>query len=501
MASVPKLLSKTKLLRGFQCLKSIYLTIHHKELEPPITPELQALFDQGNEVGLEARRRFPDGFLVDHKPWDFIGSLRTTRELLRGGETKTIFEASFEHQGCYSRADIIKFNDHSARWTIIEVKSTTKLKDEHINDVGLQAWIMAKSGLPIEQINVMYLNPACRYPHLENLFITEDVTDRVRLVYPEIAPQLGKIFNTLRLESTPDIDVGPHCFIPNECPFWDHCSGERNIVAPSVFNLPKINTQKWDFYKAGILKLNDPRLIEQMSQLTITQQRMIEVFESKKRIVDAVKIQHELESWKFPLVFLDFETINPAIPRYEQTGPYQQVPFQFSVHIWEKPEDPQLHHYEYLHTDSTDPRPNLIPALLKACGTEGSIVSYYSQFESARIEEMADYSPEHKEALMSLLGRIKDPLPVIREHVYDEQFNGSFSIKSVGPALLGKTFSYEGLEVADGGAAQRAFNEIIHPQTEMSRKNNLIKASLEYCKQDTLSMVELVRWMFNQSKD
>src|SRR3990167_5545735 len=141
MKPIPKLLSKTKLMRGYRCLKCIYLTIHRPDLEPPITPDKQALFDQGNEVGTEARNYFPGGTLVDNLPWDFTGALVKTRALVAAG-TPIIYEAAFEHMGCYARADIIQFNPNTQRWSIFEVKSTTKVKPEHIHDVGLQTWIM-----------------------------------------------------------------------------------------------------------------------------------------------------------------------------------------------------------------------------------------------------------------------------------------------------------------------------------------------------------------------
>ncbi|MCC6277278.1 MAG: DUF2779 domain-containing protein [Oligoflexia bacterium] len=228
--------------------------------------------------------------------------------------------------------------------------------------------------------------------------------------------------------------------------------------------------------------------------MTPIQQRVVDVYKTKKRYTDIAGIKNALASWKFPLIFLDFETINPAIPRYENTGPYQQVPFQFSAHIWESPES-ELVHKEYLHIDSSDPRPKLIPLLMEACKGVGNIVAYYSAFETQRIEELADYSKEHKAGLLKLLDRFVDPLPIFRDFVYDNGFEGSFSLKTVAPSILGDSHSYEGVVVADGSAAQRAFEEIINPITNSERREKLIKASLEYCKKDTQVMVDLVKWL------
>lgn len=495
MAPIPKLLSKTKLMRGYQCLKSIYLTIHNKELEPPVTPDLQAIFDQGNIVGSEARKKYPNGVLVDFPAWDFFGSLKKTRELLKA-ETEVIFEAAFEYKDCYARADIIVYSKETNRWSIYEVKSTTKVKEEHLDDVGLQAWIISNAGLPIEKICIMHLNTGCRFPNLQNLFTEVDITEELRNRHNSIASKLTEIFKTIREDSVPEVDIGPHCTSPNECPFINHCWAQKNIPNLSVFNLPGIKSKKWDLYSKGIVNLDDPRLAD----LTPVQNRVVEVFKSKKRFIDAQGIKKAMDSWQFPLVFLDFETINPAIPRYDQTSPYQQVPFQFSAHIWESP-DSDLIHKEYLHTDVGDPRPKLIPLLLEACKGNGSIVAYYSSFETQRIVEMADYSKDHEEKLGSLVDRFVDPLPIFRDYVYDNGFEGSFSLKTVAPSILGSSQSYIGMLVDNGTAAQRAFEEIINPQTNQERRDELIQASLEYCKKDTFVLVELVKWLYEQTRN
>jgi len=487
---IPKLLSKTRLIRGYQCHKSIYLTIHNKELEPPVTPELQAIFDQGNEVGAEARKKYPHGILVENSAWDFFGALKRTRELLKE-ETEVIFEAAFEYKGCFARADIITYSKETKRWSVLEVKSTTKVKGEHLDDVGLQAWIMANTGLPIDKVSILHLNPECRFPNLINLFTESDVTDELRKLHKAIPDKLNEIFKVLKSESTPNIDIGPHCTSPNECPFISHCWGEKNIPEVSVFDLPKIGAKKWDLYSKGIINLDDSRL----SDLSALQQRMVDVFKSKKRFIDVEGIKKGISNWKFPMVFLDFETINPAIPRYEKTGPYQQVPFQFSVHRLESLES-EFVHKEFLHTDKSDPRPNLIPKLLEACGDEGTIIAYYSQFESGRITELSEFSKTHKKQLKALLDRIVDPLPIIRDFVYDDLFFGSFSLKKVAPAILGETASYDEMLVDNGTAAQRAFEELIDDSTSRDRKEELIRASIEYCKKDTLVMGELVKWLF-----
>jgi len=480
-------------MRGYRCHKEIYLSIHSPELESPITPDQQAVFDQGNEVGEMARKYFPGGVLVDFKPWDFFGSLKKTRELL-ASQTPVIYEAAFEYQGCYARTDIIKYSPDTQRWKIYEVKSTTKVKEEQLDDIGLQAWIIANSGLPIEEINLVHLNPACRFPNLENLFSIEDVTAQLRERYPAIGPKVRELFTVVKTDRVPPIEIGSHCVSPNECRFKAYCWKEKGVPEFSVLDLPKLGDKKWEYIRQGIMTVDDPRI----SELTPLQQRVVEVTKSGERFLDVSAIREVLATWKFPLVFLDFETTNPAIPRYQAVGPYMHVPFQFSVHYMESLNG-EVTHQEFLHTLPTDPRPTLIPALLKACEGESSIVAYYGRFETDRINEMAKAFPEYASDLEALPQRIVDPLPLIREFIYDKEFEGSFSLKAVVPALLGEEQSYEGMMVANGGDAQRAYQEIINPKTLLQRKEELIKASLEYCKKDTAVMVDLVKWLFQIS--
>ncbi len=494
MLQLPKLMSKTKIMLGYQCHKNMYWALHKKNLIPPVTPELQALFDQGNAVTVEARKHYPKGVLVDNPAFDFVGSLKRTRELL-AAHTEHIFEAAFEYKGCYARADVISYNPQTQRWSVIEVKSSTKVKDEHLDDVGLQIWIMANAGLPIEKISVLHLNNLCKFPNLDNLFTEEDVTDKLREKHSQIAPRLNELFADLRQDTEPQVDIGEHCFKPRECQFMDHCWEQKNLPSPNVFDIPGIYDRRWRLYEKGAVAVEDiPE-----NELSEKQQICLRALKSGEIYKDREGIKKELANWKFPLVFLDFETINPAIPRYDGATPFMQVPFQYSVHVL-KDLNSEVEHREFLFETADDPRPGLIKNLIADCKGEGSVVAYYAKFEATCLQDLAEYAPEHKEELLNIKSRLVDPLPLIKETVYDPKFKGSYSIKSVGPALLGERFSYAGMVVGEGGAAQRAFEEIINPLTAAARKMLLKDALLEYCKQDTLVMVELVKWLYDNAK-
>lgn len=459
-----------------------------------MSPELQAVFDQGIQVGEEARKRFPGGRLVDFPAWDFFSALKTTREYMAGGE-ELLYEAAFEYKGCYARVDILQFSKESQRWSLYEVKSATKLKDEHIEDIGLQAWIVANSGIPLEKISLLCLNSGAVHPNLENLFEEHDLTERIREKYPGIAPTLTQIFKEIRRPEVPFQELGPQCFDPRPCEFKEYCFSQNKIPSPSLFDFPQFKKDSWELYRKGIVEITDSRLQPEDP----FQSRIVECHRENRRYINARGIADCLRDWQFPLFFLDFETLNPALPRYRGCSPYSQVPFQYSVHVLKSWEEEPVH-YEYLAKSSEDPREELIPRLLDVCESKGSLVAYYARFEKDRIQEMADVFSEFQSRLRALLERFRDPLEILRLYVYDPAFQGSFSLKSVAPALLGKASSYEHLSVRDGLAAQRTFTEMIEMENDDEKRQSLYFSLLEYCRKDTQVMVDLVRWLFQQAR-
>jgi hypothetical protein len=190
--------------------------------------------------------------------------------------------------------------------------------------------------------------------------------------------------------------------------------------------------------------------------------------------------------------------MNPAVPWVNGTRPFQQVPFQFSCHIQDEPGG-ELKHVEYLHDSTSDPRESISAALVKSIGKKGSVVAYKKSAEAGALKHLAEHSKKYAQHLNGIIDRLVDPLPVIKDSVYDIGFAGSFSIKAVAPTLLGKSLSYEDMAVGGGQQAQIAFYEMIAPETTAQRRGDLRKALLEYCKQDTLAMVKLVEWMFKQT--
>jgi hypothetical protein len=477
-------------MRGLQCVKSLYLTIHNPELEPPTTASKQALFDQGHEVGAKAQEALPGGVLIDVPYYDTEGAIRETETAIQNG-AQTIYEATLAKDGVSARVDIFQKSPSNGHWQVIEVKSSTSVKPEHLNDVAIQVHVAEAAGFQIEKAEVMYLNNQSTAPKLENLFTRQNVTSDIAPIKQSLPEKISSLKTALNHKEAPKKDIGPHCFEPYECAFMKHCWS--HITPPSIFDFPGLGAKVWEFYGQGIVSTNHPKF----GPFTGAKAKRLNSIRTGKRWIDAAGLAGEFDGWTWPLIYLDFETIGFAIPRYPGTRPYEQIPFQFSCMIQEKECGP-VAHVEFLHHDETDPRPSLLSSLVQILRNEGSIVAYNKGFESARLKGMAKVFPEHSEILVNACDRLVDPLPIFRNFVYDPAFKDSFSIKSVAPAILGASASYAGLNVPDGNAAQRAFVESINTETTDARKAELRKAMLEYCKKDTDVMVQLVNWLILQ---
>lgn len=483
-----KTLSKSKLMRGLQCDRSLWLTIHKPELEPQTDKATQKQFDEGNEVGAKAREIEGNGLLIDNEYWDYSGAHKRTQEAIANGTTP-IYEAAFLTAEGFSRADILKKT--KAGWHLIEVKKSTGVKDYHLQDAAIQTAIIESSGLKLKSISIRHINSEMLFPDIKNLFTTVDVTDDVRSLQKDIKNKIKQLYKVVKSTKEPKVEISSHCDEPFGCAFKDYCW--KHVPEKSVFDLPQLTTKKkWELFNNDFQRITD---LDPKSYKGVIQ-RAIEVTKSKKPFVDSEKIGSALKHWKWPLYFFDYETIGPAVPRYDKTKPYAQIPFQFSCHVWSDPKSKDLGHFEYLHVDKSDPRPFIIKAMLKGFGKKGSIVAYNKSFEIGVIKKLAEFDKKNKDELLALCERFVDPLPIVKESVYHPDFLGSFSIKSVAPAIIGKIYSYEGLTIGDGGAAQSAAELVLTNKLKGKEKDQVIEDLLKYCRQDTLAMVEIVKWLF-----
>lgn len=477
-------LSKSKYLSGLQCHKRLWLEIHKPELAPPPPPGQQRIFDQGTAIGEMAREEFPDGVLIEADHLNIPVAIKQTVEAL-DNSADVIFECCFIYDDILVRPDIILRNDLGS-WNLIEVKSSTSVKEVNINDVAVQTWVLQGSGLEVKRAFLKHINRDCMYPDLSNLFKTEDITELVETVMPTVPEKLSE-YKSLLDNSEPDIPIGQHCSKPYDCPFVSYCW--RDVPDHSIFNISRL---RWSV-KERLLAENKITIDKLPADFSLNdnQLKYVESFETKKPIIDRNGIKEELDKLESPLYFLDFETDNPAVPRFDGMHPFEHFPFQYSCHILN--ESGNLEHIEFLHDSESDPRRPLVESLIKIIGETGSIIVYNAGFEKGVLSKLAQWYPEYDELLLSVIDRLWDQLDIFKKYYTDYRFKGSNSLKNVLPVIV-PSMSYNNLAVSDGTEAQVAWNEMIR-LTESKERDKLENKLKKYCGQDTLAMVEIHKYL------
>lgn len=490
-------ISKSRFVSGMQCEKKLYYDLFRSDLKPTHTEQQKALFESGNLVGELAQQKYPNG--NDASPEshdDFSKSIEQTREWISGG-VATIYEAAFFHDEVLAALDILHHQDNE-RWAI-EVKSSSSLKDYHFLDASLQYWVMKQSGFKPDKFFLMHINSGYIKNgaiEVEQLFTLVDITQEV-INNQEMVENKLSGFKLLSKETEPLIKIGEHCSTPFSCDYKEHCW--QHIPTNSVFELENARGKDWKLYNAGIIELiNIPDEIA----LSPRQKLHVEGLKNGTSYIDKTSIAEFVARCTYPLYFFDFETIFPAIPIVDNSSPFQQIPFQYSLHILEDENSPLLHKEflaepSYFKTkDKTkDPRKKLIEQLKLDFGATGSILAYNAKFEKDVLKKLALAYPEDANFLNDLINRFVDLLEVFRSGwYYKPEMKASASMKSVLPAIAPE-FNYEGLEISDGVAASSTFLSLIEGTIEFTPeiKNNL----LAYCKRDSEGMVILWKELIN----
>jgi len=418
--------------------------------------------------------------------------------LMKDKNIPAIFEAAFTFQDVKVRVDILERRPRN-RWRLLEVKSTSKLKDTHYDDVAIQKYVLEGCGLKLSESCLMHLNREYVYAggeyDLDQLFAINDLTEDIEDITEKIPGLLSEQKRILSLPDPPDIKPGDQCSDPYECEFYGMCNPENpdNWVG----YLPRIGKAKIKYLlDQGVELIHD---IPDDFGLTDLQSRACLCVKNGEPYIGK-EIQREFKKLKYPLYFMDFETYNPAIPRYAGMRPFDQIPFQWSVHVQRQPGS-KLEHYEFLAENADDPREDFIKGLLQVLedgGGKGHIIAYYASFETSRLNDLASWLPKYASRIEKVLDRLWDLHPAIKNYVYHPEFYGSFSLKAVLPALI-PHMTYEGMDVADGIAAGLAYEKMIKEELTKTESKALRDALLEYCGQDTLAMVELIQTLRNDA--
>ncbi|WP_242392198.1 DUF2779 domain-containing protein [Anaeromyxobacter oryzisoli] len=475
-------ISKSRFCVGLQCLRRLWWEVHEPDA-PELNPDgrLQAIFDRGHRVGELARERFAVGTLIDFEPWKVTERLEATAAALRDG-ANVVFEASFAARGVFAALDVLERQRRG--WGLVEVKATLDVKDQFLPDVAVQLYAARASGVDVRRAELMHLNRDCAYPNLDNLFVREDVTNDVEELIPAIPGQVRNMRATLD-GKLPEIEPGAQCSSPYDCPFAQRCHPE--LPEHHVSTLYRLHAKRLaEFIGAGIETIHELPEDVRLSDVAARQVRAVKAGE----LVVENGLADALAAIEYPAAFLDFESINPAVPVWNGCHPYETVPVQVSCHV--AGARGRAEHYEHLAEDADDPRPLLAEAVVRACGNTRTVVAYNAGFEARCLEHLAEVVPKLKKPLRTIRGRLVDLLPIVRDHVYHPAFHGGFGLKAVLPALV-PALSYDDLEIADGDAASTALEALILAPDSITapERRTLRKQLLAYCERDTLALVKL----------
>jgi hypothetical protein len=476
------LLSKSAFMNGLNCERFLWVYQNERERLPEPDESTRALFDQGHEIGKRAKSLYPDGIEIDWSSGHEAGIARTAAVV---SERKPIFEAGFQDGMTHARADILK-PSAGGKWDLIEVKSSTEVKEEHLEDVAFQKHVYEGAGIRIGRCSVMHVDKTyVRRGNVDvhRLLKAEDVTSDIKPLAADLPDKIKRQLKVMAQPAPPDADIGKKC---DDCVFQDECWSF--LPDRHVFLLHYPGQKPQDLMARSILALRD---IPESYPLSHKQSIQVACEKSGEPHVEPRGIQAFLRKLKYPLYLLDFETFMTAIPPYDDLSPYEQVPFQYSLHVVQAP-GRRAEHYAYLSEGKSDPRPEVLDGLKSQLGRAGSIVAYNASFEIRVLQSCIGRFPRYGSWLESILPRFVDLYAPFRDfHYYHPDQEGSASLKYVLPAMTG--LSYERFEISEGGEASLRFREMAFGSVTEARKKAIRSALETYCHQDTEGMIEILK--------
>jgi hypothetical protein len=499
-------LSKSRYVTGLRCPKILWLDKNKPELKAEETNT--AAFEIGNKVGELARSYFGEHSLVPYSE-DKSLMIAETERLLKTAKTicgaYAICEASFSHNGHFCSVDILTVDNNGLH--IIEVKSATSVKDHYIDDMAFQYYVLTSCGLTVSKVSLMHINGHYERSgslEINKLFTLADCTKEVIEKQKELEANIQLIGDTALMDEEPKTIMDNGCFEYNGCPYYSYCFKdlpEENIFTISDRALSFAN--KIRLYEKGIISHQD--LLASNEEISADARLQMESRQNPPR-PDWKSIKTFFEEnmlWALPMYYLDFETYQEAIPSLDRQRPYQQIPFQYSLHIIRNVVNPlddpasYLEHREFLAQTGTDPRRDFAKQLcadIELDFEHGAYIFVYNQaFEKTIIKELAALFPKYEDKLMEIHDHIIDLItPFKNRHWYDYNQHGSNSLKAVLPAMFPNDpeLDYNALDlIHNGGEAMTAFPSLASKPPEEQQR--IRTALLAYCRLDTLAMVKI----------
>jgi len=448
----------------------------------------KGLLAKGNLVETWARKLFPDGVLIDD-----ANALQVTQQYI-AEKTPVIFQPKFIYDKFLAKCDALEYDKENNCWNLYEIKGTNALDEnagniDHVEDATFQTIVLKAAGIKIGKVFIIHLNREYvreNEINVKELFTEDDITAEVRDREENTKIKMQKAAEAL---FQPDEKA-----LVCQCVYSGrsaHCATFRysypQIPEYSIHDLSRIGSSKKrleSLVDSQIFDIND---IPDDFELTPTQKNQIYTHKTQKPLIDLTAIKKELRSLEYPLYFLDYETYPPAIPLFRGFKPYQQIPFQFSLHVLNDA-DGEPAHFEYLHTEPTDPSLSIIAKLQEFIGSEGSIIVWSKRFEKGINSQLAERCPEHKDFLDNLNDRVYDLMEIFQKQFYvHPHFKGKVSIKKVLPVMAPK-LTYAELTIKEGGSAMDAWYEMVFGSGSQTDKDKTAEDLRKYCGLDTYAM-------------
>ena len=499
-------LSKSRVLSARQCAKRAWLEVHRRELARYDSAALAA-FKNGERVGDLAIELYGEGGgdFIEVEGRDFAPALAETDRLMAARAGTPIFEATLQHEGVLVREDVL-LPIAGGGWRVVEVKSSSSVKDVYLEDCAVQAWVHRGAGHRLDAIALAHIDTAWVHPgsadarpDYRGLLVEVDLTERVMALQPSV-PGWVQVAREAIEGPEPQVPVGHQCTVPYDCPFMAHCWPKDTRYPVQGLGGKKAKLGEW--IRAGYRDIRDvpPSQITSETQLRI---RRVTASGEPERLDEARRLVEDLA---FPRYYLDFEAISTPIPPWPGTHAFQALPFQYSCHI--EHADGAIGHREFLEMSgpgtTAGPMRALAEQLIRDLGGEagdpgaGPVLTY-SPFERRIINELIALYPDLAEPLGVIRERLFDLHPVVKQNYYHPDMLGSWSIKAVLPTIAHgdeDRLDYADLEgVAEGMGAVEAYLEAIQPETTPERRAEIDEQLRVYCRQDTEAMVRLVHFL------
>ena len=468
----------------------LWLKKHRRAVLPKPDASLQARFDSGHRFEEFAEQRFANAVKLGFDDYQAYRDLprRTHKALADGAET--ILQGRFEHGRATCIIDVLQ-RVGDGLFDLFEIKASTSAKADHIPDLAFQAMVLEGAGVEIRNLGVIHVDrDYVRAGPIDIAAIAAitDVTDKVRDISGETIAQVDDAIAVMDLAEMPD--ASPRHLQSGAMSEWldVFAAVSEPIDKYSIYNLASIKAEQVGALEdGGVEVLGD---IPDDFALTDRQKRQVTAVKTGRRAIDAGEINSFIGAAQYPLYFLDYETFSDVIPAFDGIRPYQQVPFQYSLHIRRAP-GAELEHRDYLHEDNTNPVPSLLAKLVEDIGGTGSVIVWHDPFETRRNTEMGEMSPAHADFLADVNARVIDLIDPFKYGWFvDKDFFGSSSIKKVLP-VLAPDLSYGALEIQDGEAAQRQWMDAVLHGKQPERRQEIFADLRSYCELDTLAMVRI----------